>query len=106
MPLRNVQSIMRDRLQSQHLIDSRITKKNFVKNNSHIIESIKERADSRVAVYLNKTKTVFGRDIAISTHGAKVDKEAAPGKSLHYYRKNHIQKACIMTAEGGEEDER
>ncbi len=67
----------------------------YVLNKRSEIERIKGRAQSLVAVYRRKTKTIFGRDFT----GAVAAKEASNDrnidleggeKSLTYLRKNHL----------------
>jgi|LauGreDrversion4_2_1035121.scaffolds.fasta_scaffold250490_1 hypothetical protein len=49
------------------------------------------KSTSRVAEYRKESKTVFGREIGASTtNGAELEADAEKGKSLHYFRKNHI----------------
>lgn len=71
-------------------------------DNSSVINSIKENASSRVANYRKKSKTLFGRDLSGGwIDGAKIDHDVEEGKSLHYFRKNHLQKAWKIAGESG-----
>jgi predicted DNA-binding ArsR family transcriptional regulator len=81
--------------------------KSYIQDQSALVSSIKQNATSRVAIFRKKSKTLFGRDLSGGwTDGAKIDADVEEGRSLHYFRNNHLQKAWKLAGESGGQEER
>ena len=115
MNLRDVQKVVRNRIKQERrsgtgsVTNSQAPplRKSYVASNQGLINQIKEQSVSRVAEDRKQKKTLFGRDVGWSERQCdQVDEDANKGKSLHYFRKNHLQKACKIAGEVGGEDER
>lgn len=92
--IKNLVKMKMQSLKSQQDIDESHSI-NYVQNKKSEIERIKGRAQSQVAIYRKKTKTIFGRDFtgATAAREASTDRNTdleGGDKSLTYLRKNHL----------------